>query len=248
MNRLPTTHQQRLQAIQQCEYFSAAPPPILAELAEQTLLYAYSAGEMLFLEGDECAGLYMLKQGRVRLFKISPQGREMVINILESGATFNEVPVFDNGGNPVNAAAMVNSQIWVINAQAIREALAHNPNIAQSIILKLTQNLRMLVGKVEELSFYQVTNRLARLLVRLPEQQLHGSRQHRLTHDQIASRLGTVREVVARSLRELEASGAISLSREGIFIANRDTLLEWAYLPDDQAANPSAAPPMGQNN
>ena len=71
----------------------------------------------------------------------------------------------------------------------------------------------MLVNKVEELSFYQVTNRLARLISQLPEEQLTGQTASRLTQDQMAARLGTVREVVARSLRELQRSGAIQVRR-----------------------------------
>ena len=89
----------------------------------------------------------------------------------------------------------------------------------------------MLVGKVEELSFYQVTTRLARLIANLPETQLLGESGIRLTRDDMAARLGTVREVVARSLKELERSGAIQVSRRKIKIVDRDRLCEWAQEP-----------------
>ena len=87
----------------------------------------------------------------------------------------------------------------------------------------------MLVGIVEELSLLQVTNRLARLLSRLPQEQLDGPAAQRLTQDQLAARLGTVREVVARSLRELERSGAIQVAGRRISVMDEQILEDWFY-------------------
>jgi CRP/FNR family transcriptional regulator len=89
----------------------------------------------------------------------------------------------------------------------------------------------MLVSLVEELSFYQVTNRLARLISQLPEEQLGGQTAQRITQDQLAARLGTVREVVARSLRELERSGAIRIGNRQIRVVNPQVLQDWAQTP-----------------
>ena len=85
----------------------------------------------------------------------------------------------------------------------------------------------MLLGTVEELTFYQVTNRLARLINQLPAEQLEGPKEARLTQDALAARLGTVREVVARSLRELERSGAIRVNRGQTQVIDHERLLEW---------------------
>ncbi len=164
-----------------------------------------------------CTALYIISQGSVKLFKLSPKGRELIIRVLEEGATFNEVPIFDYGANPVNVAALEDSYIWAIDAEVIRLCISQHPEMAQAVILNLSHNLRMLVGAVEELSFYQVTNRLARLISRLPAEQLE---EQRITQDQLAARLGTVREVVARSLRDLERSGAIRVERRQIQVLN----------------------------
>ena len=86
---------------------------------------------------------------------------------------------------------------------------------------------------VDELSFYQVTNRLARLITQMPNEMLAGKSDQRLTQDEMAARLGSVREVVARSLRELERSGAIKSARGKIWIRNDAILKEWAQFPDD---------------
>jgi CRP-like cAMP-binding protein len=99
------------------------------------------------------------------------------------------------------------------------------------VINNLAANLRMLVAAVEELSFFQVTNRLARLISRLPPERLAGESNTRVTQDQLAAQLGTVREVLARSLRELERSGAIEVNKRQILVVDQAVLKEWALEP-----------------
>ncbi len=195
-------------------------------------LCRYEGGEPVFWEGEPSRGLYIIEKGSVKLFKSSLQGRELVLQVFGEGESFNEVPVFDHKNNPVNVAALEDSQIWIVDAAAIRACLDRYPEVAKAIILNLSKNLRMLVEKVEELSFFQVTNRLARLLVRLPDEQLMGQTDIRLTRDELAARLGTVREVVVRSLRELERSGAIQVSRTKIEIVDEARLQDWIEAPN----------------
>ncbi|MEW5867674.1 MAG: Crp/Fnr family transcriptional regulator [Chloroflexota bacterium] len=221
----------KIEALQNNGYFQGLSAEALGSLAQDTFLRSYARNEAVCWQGEACAGLYILKRGSVKLFKLSPKGRELIIKTFEQGATFNEVPTFDNGPNPINVAALEDSLIWIVEAQAIRKALGEHPEMAQAVILNLTQNLRMLVSTVEELSFYQVTNRLARLLSQLPPEQLSGPAAGRLTQDQLAARLGTVREVVARSLRDLERSGAIRVSRRQIQVLDVETLHDWAQEP-----------------
>ncbi len=213
-------------------YFRGLDDYILRELAEDTVLRAYQRGEMLFWQDEPSAGLYIIRQGSVKLFKISPKGREHIINVFEAGTSFNEVPVFDHCTNPVNVAALEDCQVWVVGANTIRRLSLQYPQMAQAVILNLCANLRMLVQKLEELSFYQVTNRLARLISELPTEQLSGSPEQRITQDQLAARLGTVREVVARSLKDLERSGAIQVDRRCIQVVDEGALSEWAQAPD----------------
>lgn len=231
MQTIATNQSSKIEALQNNSYFAGVDPEILEDLSQGTSLRRYERGEAIFWEGEPCAGLHIIQQGSVKLFKISRQGRELIINVFEEGATFNEVPVFDHGKNPVNVAALDESAIWVVEADVIHMAMEKHPEMCAAIILNLTQNLRMLVGMVEELSFFQVTNRLARLITQLPEEQLVGDSAQRITQDQMAARLGTVREVVARSLRELERSGAIQVERRQIQIIDHKILNDWGELP-----------------
>jgi CRP/FNR family cyclic AMP-dependent transcriptional regulator len=233
MRRLPSEFSERIETLRSCRYFDGVDEEILSQLAQDVYLYRYEPDEIVFWEGGPCAGLHIVHNGSVKLFKVSPNGRRLVIKIFGLGESFNEVPVFDGGENPINVAAIPQSDIWVVACESIRRAIDEHPEMAQSIILNLSANLRMLVGLVEELSFYQVTNRLARLISGLPEEQLHGNSHQRLTQDEMAARLGSVREVVARSLRELERSGAINAKRGKIRIVDRALLTDWAQFPDE---------------
>ncbi|MGB2964657.1 MAG: Crp/Fnr family transcriptional regulator [Anaerolineales bacterium] len=227
MERLSSPLEKRMTALKHNRYLSSLDDKILQFLAQHTHLISYEAEENIVREGRGCQGLWIIESGRVKIYKNSSSGREMIINVFEAGESFNEVPVFDQLDNPVNAGAIIDSTIWLIDAQALRTVISDHPEAAQQIIINLSQNLRKLVGMVAELSFYTVTARLARLLSELPQDQLDGSGSQRLTQDDLAFRVGTVREVVARSLKELEKSGAIEVQRGKISIICQDKLIEW---------------------
>jgi len=227
MRRLSSTSEQRIAALRDNRYLSGLDEKILAYLVDRTRLVFFAADEIIIREGQPCQGLFIIQSGRVKIFKNSPSGREMIINVIEDGDSFNEVPVFDQRENPVNVGAVIDTSLWVIDADALRTVVAGHPEAAQQIIINLSQNLRLLVGKVAELSFYTVTVRLANLIRQLSDEQLSGDADKRVTQDDLASRIGTVREVVARSLKELEKVGAIDIQRGKITILDRDRLIDW---------------------
>lgn len=231
MRNLPVTDKQKMTALRKNTYFQDLDAKALEGLSAGTQLLRFERGEVMLWENEPCRGLFIIKRGSVKLFKTSVRGRELIINVFEEGATFNEVPVFDHGVNPVNVAALDESDVWVIDAETIHNNLSRHPDMARAVIKNLANNLRMLVEKVEELSFFQVTNRLARLIIQLPENQLSGESSVRITQDQLAARLGTVREVVARSLRELERSGAIQVENRTIVVTDQCALEEWTGCP-----------------
>ena len=200
MKLITTTLDQKLDVLRSINYFKGLDQDELTILAKGMSLRLYRAGETILWHGEPCAGLCVMRRGSVKLFRLSTRGRELVVRTFGPGDTFNEVPVFDKGPNVVNVAAMEESDIWVIEPEVIQNMLHSDPTMADAVILNLAQNLRHMIELVEELSFYQVTNRLARLLTQLPAEALDSQSSGRLTQDQMAARLGTVREVVARSL------------------------------------------------
>jgi CRP/FNR family transcriptional regulator len=231
MRSIKVDQAEKIRALQVNPYFDQVEPAALAALAECVSLHAFERGETLFLEDDACAGLHILHSGCVKLYRLSPNGRQYIIRLCQEGDTFNEVSVFDRNGNPVNAEAIEPSRAWVVEADCIRRMLAAHPGFAQKVIDNLCANLRMLVRAASEMAFYQVTHRLARLISQMPAEDLSGEGAARMTQEQMAARLGTVREVVARSLRELERSGAIRTVRRRITIADASRLAQWTQGP-----------------
>lgn len=206
-------------------YFDELPEKVLNDIADKTQLHEFERGDVLFWEGDPCTGLHIIESGSVKLFRISPQGRQYIIAVLTDGATCNEVPAFDGGTNPVNVEALETTRVWLVEPQMLHELVRSNPEFALKVLSKFGQNLRHLVGKVSEMAFYQVTHRLARLITELPTAESRPP----WTQEQLAARLGTVREVVARSLKELEKSGAIRMEDRNIQIVDGEVLSQWTH-------------------
>jgi CRP/FNR family transcriptional regulator len=223
MKLLEATLKLKLNTLRRNPYFDDLPEEMLDQIAGHMQLRGFERGEMLFWEGDPCAGLHIIEEGSVKLFRMSPQGRQYIVRVLQEGDTCNEVPAFDGGTNPVNVETLEKSRVWVIDDQMLRALVKAHPEFALKILSNFGKNLRGLVRMVSEMAFYQVTNRLARLISESPAEE---SRQH-WTQEQLAARLGTVREVVARSLKELERSGAIRIEDRRIHIADQDALSQW---------------------
>jgi len=224
MKIIETSQEQRINTLRGNSYFNELPESLLKEVAAHMQLREYQRGDVLFWEADPCDGLYIIEHGSAKIYRLSPQGRQYIVRILQEGDTFAEVPAFDGGMNPVNVDALENCRVWVIEAQKLRALIAAHPVFAQKVLGNFGEMLRNLVRMVSEMAFYQVTHRLARLISEYPEE----PRPH-WTQEQLAAQLGTVREVVARSLKELERSGAIRIEDRRIHIADDSVLRQWTH-------------------
>lgn len=223
MKSIESKASDRIKVLKGNEYFDELSELILKDIAEHMHLREYSRGDVLFWEGDPCEGLHIIEHGSAKIFKLSPQGRQYIVRILQEGDTFSEVPAFDEGANPVNVEALETCRVWVIEIQKLHELIMTNPVFSQKVLLNFGKMLRGMVRMVSEMAFYQVTHRLARLVAELPQEK---SAPH-WTQEQLAARLGTVREVVARSMKELERSGAIKVEDRRIQIADQEIFNQW---------------------
>lgn len=223
MKLIETTFKQKIAALKENEYFDDLSDSLLKEIAGHTHLREYQRGDVMFWEGDACDGLFIIERGSAKIFRLSPHGRQYIVRILQEKDTFAEVPAFDEGTNPVNVEALETCRVWVINKNKLHELVMAHPMFAQKVLANFGRMLRGMVRMVSEMAFYQVTHRLARLIAELPQDK---SAPH-WTQEQLAARLGTVREVVARSMKELERSGAIRVEDRRILIADKDAFNDW---------------------
>lgn len=208
-----------LQALRSQPYFKTLAEDELKKLERTLIERTYDKDEIVFLEGEPCQGLYIVREGMVKVYKLSSEGREQILAFSGAGRSFNEVAVFDGGPSPANVSASEPTTVWIVPRTAIINLIEQNPQVALAIIQNLGTRLRHLVGLVEDLSLRQVTARLAKLLLETASQQ-----EHVLTQQEMAARLGTVREMIGRSLRQLEARGFISIEHGRIVIVDREGL------------------------
>jgi CRP/FNR family transcriptional regulator, cyclic AMP receptor protein len=191
-------------------------------LADRAVTKRYANGELIFNEGDPCAGLYVVESGEVRIFKTSAGGREQVLTVEHAGSSVAELPVFDGGNYPASAAAASECSLLFVSRNDFRTVCLEHPEVALKVLRMVGLRLRRLVGIIEELSFTTVRHRLAALLLRLARQAgpRSGRAQFEVTvsNQELASQIGTVRELVSRNLSRFQAEGLIQMQGKNVTI------------------------------
>jgi CRP/FNR family cyclic AMP-dependent transcriptional regulator len=217
-----------IELVRSVPYFAHLDETALRAVAEGAISSRYGEGEIIFLEGDPCAGLCIIEEGRVKLFKVSQEGREQIVKLLGPGEFFNEVAVLDGGPNPVSAMAALESTLRVIGRDTMLHLLARHPAIAVGVIENLAARARHLLSLVEDLSLRTVSSRLAKLLV--TEAAADDEAPRRMTQQEMAAQLGTVREMVSRALRSFEEEGLIRFDRHRIVVLDAEGLERKAMM------------------
>jgi CRP/FNR family transcriptional regulator len=189
---------------------------------ERAVPRSYAKGELVFSEGEPCAGLFVIESGHLRIFKSSPGGREQVLTVEGPGSSVAELPVFDGGTYPASTAAMDDTRVYFISKQDFHSLCLVHPQVPLKVLKVVGGRLRKLVSIIEELSFTTVRSRLISVLLRLAQSgrktkagieiQLPASNQ------ELASEIGTVRELVSRNLSRLQAEELIQMDAKTVVI------------------------------
>ena len=208
----------------------------LREIAARAIVHKLGKGELLFLAGDPPKGLYVVVEGAVRAFRVGADGREQVIHVERAGATVGEVPFFDEGSYPSTTAGDEESILLFISRAEVFSLVSSHPSIALAALKVLATRLRNCASLVETLSLHDVDRRLARLL--LSEARIRGTRipsgfemDFFLTHQQVASRIGSVREVVSRAFSRIQQAGLVRVEGKKVTIPSEAALS--SYVEND---------------
>jgi CRP-like cAMP-binding protein len=211
-------------------YFSGLGQTEIESVGKVVFEKTVDRAEMILLEGEPAANLYIVGSGAVKVFKTSAEGKEQILTIVRPGESFNDVGVFDGGPNPASARAMGPVLLYAIRKDDVDAILRAHPRISLNVIRVLARRVRDLVSLVENLSFRHVIGRVARIL---SEQAAEGTGHGpRLTQQEMAAMAGTAREVVGRSLKALEEQGAIKLDRHRIIITDKEALHRITEAPE----------------
>jgi CRP/FNR family transcriptional regulator len=209
-------------------YLKPLPRDEVRRLAERCVVRDVRRGAHVFEEGAPADGLFVVMQGSVRLVRRSRGGREQVLHVEGPGATLGEIPLLDGGGYVATAVAATPARLLFVPRAAVLEACRRHPDVALGIIRVLARRVRAFAGLVEDLSLKDLTARMAGFL-------LAESRAARMTtfdlpgtRDDVATRLGTVRELVSRALARLRTDGVVRVAGRRITILDTRRLAELA--------------------
>lgn len=170
-------------------------------------------------EGEQPTGLFIVLQGRVRLSCTATDGREQMLDMIEPGEYFNVVPLFDSKPNPTTAKARSPVECLLLPQQDLLDLIKRHPDFALAALRDMADQLRELVMLVEDLAFRSVRERLARQLL---AEATEGTAE--LTHQELAERTGTVREIAGRVLRGFAQQQLVSLSRGRVIVLDAEGL------------------------
>lgn len=209
--------------LRRTQLFAKLTPVEMRTLCKHVTKMRLQRGKMLFSEGDQCSGLFVVAGGTIRIFKLSAGGREQLLAVEGPGSSIAELPVFDGGVYPASASAMEDAEVLFISRNDFQNYCLEHPEVALKVLAVVGSRLRRLVGIIEELSFTTIRQRLISLLLRLTQKSRKGSRhgvqvELTATHQELASELGTVRELVSRNLSRLQAEGLLQVDGRTITV------------------------------
>ena len=200
-------------------YFGPLPAAELRRLAARCTTRTLRPREILFEEGQPCRGLFIVAEGSVEVSQTSVRGREQVFHSEGPGATLGEGPLFDRGGYIATAIATEPTRVVFLRRADLLDLCRRHPAVALSILETVARRMRRFAEIVSDLALRAVPERLARHLDALARSTPPGAELDLgLTQAQLAARLGTVRELVARAFSQLEESGIIARKRTRVVI------------------------------
>jgi CRP/FNR family cyclic AMP-dependent transcriptional regulator len=211
----------KLPTLRQVALFAGLTETEVQAIAQRAVERSFAADEMLFWEGEPCSGIFLLVEGSVKIFKTSNGGREMMLALETAPSTVAELPLFDGGPYPASVRAVGPVATLFVNKADFYQVCRQYPDVALKVLAVVGRRLRHLVGVVESMTFGSVTQRLARLLLDNARQASSDDFEFALTHQELASRLGTVREVVSRNLARFRAEGLVRIDGRRLIIEDR---------------------------
>jgi CRP-like cAMP-binding protein len=233
---LPVATRERLDLLTRVSYFRVLPSRPRAALARRLRSVAFAPRQRVFEEGAPCEGLWIVMEGRVKISRTSVGGREQVLHVEGPGATLGEVPLFDRAGYVASATAQTAARLLWVPRREIDALYRRHPEVALAIIATMAHRVRAFASLAGDLALRSVRTRLGRLL--LDEARRAGRRTSEGleitlpgTREEIAARIGTVREPLSRALAALARQGVMTVRGRRLLVRDVRRLEEVAGPP-----------------
>jgi len=219
--------------LRRCPLFAGLKEEDLKRIRAIASLKQIERKEILFSDGEVAKGFYVILSGRVKLYKVSPEGKEQILHVVSAPDAFAEAALFLEGSYPAFAEALTDCQLLFFPKKDFIQFLEKNPQLSINMIVTLSHYLRRFAALIEELSLKEVSSRMAKYLVDLSLRLSKEGKNPKeveldLTKTQLALKLGTISETLSRTLAKMKAKGIIDVKKNKIIILNREALEELA--------------------
>lgn len=216
--------------------FSGLDECSLARVQTAARRRVFQAGALIFAEGEACAGFHLVLDGLVRIYRINGEGRLHTLSLLRPPSTFNECAAVDGAANPFNAVAVTNAEVMVITHERLQDLMATDRQLMYNTVQMLAHLNREYIERLEDMTFRSIPSRLAKLFLHeTTYADQIADTPSQLTQEEMASILGTTREVVGRALRNLLNAGLLRKRGRNFYIVDRvglEVLAETNLLPE----------------
>lgn len=208
------------QIVRSTPLFGTMPQDVVQSIVGNRAVRSFEKGVALFQQGEAASSFFVVLDGWVKLFRITPDGGEAVVGVFRRGETFAEAAIFLGGRYPVSAEIVTNARLLRVDGEALRSRIREQPDLALSMLASASYHLKSLVEQIEQIKLLSAPQRIADFLVRLcPVHE--GSCTIELPYEKalIASRLGMKPESLSRALAKLRPLG-VSVDREQVTIVD----------------------------
>ena len=212
------------QFLRQIPLFSHLSETDIARLTEAARERNYPRNSVILFEDDPGDSLYVVVTGQVKVVLIGEDGREVILSVLNEGNFFGEMALIDDEPRSAHVIAMQDSNLLVLRREDFQRRLQDTPTIALGLLRELSRRLRNADDKIGGLVLLDVNGRVARLLLQMADENDGKNITRRVTHHTIAQMIGSSRETVSRTIRDLADRGLIEVSRKAIVIRDRPAL------------------------
>jgi CRP/FNR family transcriptional regulator, dissimilatory nitrate respiration regulator len=207
--------------------FKGLPAEQLKELASIGISKTTKRGQKIFSEGEAAMGFYVVVRGRVKIFKMSPEGKEQVLHIVGFSEPFGEVPVFAGGAFPANAQVIEDALLILFARESFMDLIKKDPSLAMNMLALLSQRLMQFAGLIEGLALKEVPSRLASYLMYLSERNSDSdSIELDISKTLLSNVLGTIPETISRIFSKMTSEGLISVRGRKISLLDRKKISE----------------------
>jgi CRP/FNR family transcriptional regulator len=222
-----------IELLRRCPLFAGLKEEDLKRIRAIASLRQIEKKEILFSDGEETRGFYVILSGRVKLFKVSPEGKEQILHIVSAPDAFAEAALFLEGTYPAFAEAMTDCQLLYFPKKDFIQLIEKNPQLSINMIVTLSHYLKRFASLIEELSLKEVSSRVAKYIIDLSMKSSKEGKSPKeveldLSKTQLALKLGTISETLSRTLAKMRAKRIIDVKKNKIVILNREALEELA--------------------